>query len=980
MNTWKLISIALVAVGLAPLATAQVITYDIQPQTYESPGGLYSLRVVPSDRHGAGPAEYTLRRIDGKVVWSATKEFTLIGATVTDQGRVAGYGYLKGPSGMGPSRKPLTTQAERKEARDRFDNLMKRVKLARSGESRAESSPAESSPAEPNGAEAGEAESKPQISAPSATFGAMVEDKAFIVYLSETGNTRICHTIPREGMVSCMSSPSIAVSDVSLEPENDVMTALVRKEEGGRERHNSLLAFRTSTGEILLDAAIDSQLNGDQTVFIAFAARAIRGTPLTLVSWAGEDGNGSRWKNACFNVLDGSGRSIWHFNLPGDYEDADDKKEDAIWDEARTGGSILRSANPWEFKIRSFEDGKSISFGVEEEPIGQWKIRELRREPYAAAIPTKRKAKGAAPKPPLPPLAERAARPAGVLDLAAGASEQGDIHDCDGLLATGDGAITFMRRDQASKELRLVVVDPKTKETRSFAPQIEPYMRSGIAPFSKDRWLILGNRDGVTDETKGLDAYWLDPKSGACEKAAETDVTFPKGVGILGERSFVVLGSTRHQTTTSEPMTAYAGAMPSWSVGASRGLGMEQAMCVTSRGEIAVLGSSRVDFFSASGELARSVDLAESWGRQPSYPSEVSPDMDGGVIVCDFGGMPSIVRMRADGSKLSEFTPVFKDGKTIRNHVVVTPVGQLWTTDGHCLCRLDASGTVVEILGNRPSNDIITGVAAMALDGARNVYLLDSRTGAVHVFDEKGARPRVCKPAPNDIKNSCGSVSAHLAVAPSGDVYVEAAERDFMNTGNYVHFGANGERLGVDDFSVGDIYAKIEFQPTSGNRWIVGYKEVFLTDRDGNILRTIDRGGDGRFFATIGPSAVAPDGSLAFLPQGGIELFTGVADPEPAEIQRVDAGGKLLPSVALPTNIQMYVKFAFDGKRLAFLAPTSPTSSAIAIVSVADGSGFKFPIPNSNDPPLGVLLPAGLDEVWVYSGKPTIQRYSIGGK
>jgi hypothetical protein len=201
-----------------------------------------------------------------------------------------------------------------------------------------------------------------------------------------------------------------------------------------------------------------------------------------------------------------------------------------------------------------------------------------------------------------------------------------------------------------------------------------------------------------------------------------------------------------------------------------------------------------------------------------------------------------------------------------------------------------------------------------------------------------------------------------------------------MNTGEYVHFGVNGERLGVEDFSVGDIYAKVDFQPTSGNRWVTGYKEVFLTDHDGKILCTIDRSADGRFFATIGPAAVAPDGSLAFLPRAGWEAVVGASEGEPAEIQRVDASGKLLPSVAIPTNIQTYANFAADGKRIAFLTSPSPSSSAIAIVSIADGSGFTFPIPDPNDPYLGVLLPAGLDEVWAYSGKPTIQRYSIGGK
>ena len=77
-----------------------------------------------------------------------------------------------------------------------------------------------------------------------------------------------------------------------------------------------------------------------------------------------------------------------------------------------------------------------------------------------------------------------------------------------------------------------------------------------------------------------------------------------------------------------------------------------------------------------------------------------------------------------------------------------------------------------------------------------------------------------------------------------------------------------------------------------------------------------------------------------------------VADPEPAEIQRVDAGGNSSECRAPDEHSDVCQVCVRREAVSRSWRRHRRRARRIAIVSVADGSGFKFPIPNSNDPPL----------------------------
>jgi hypothetical protein len=72
---------------------------SVNPATYSSTSGEFSLSVDPTDRVGRGPADYRFIK-NGAVVWANRLPFTLYEAVVTDLGLVIGYAYTNGLEGF----------------------------------------------------------------------------------------------------------------------------------------------------------------------------------------------------------------------------------------------------------------------------------------------------------------------------------------------------------------------------------------------------------------------------------------------------------------------------------------------------------------------------------------------------------------------------------------------------------------------------------------------------------------------------------------------------------------------------------------------------------------------------------------------------------------------------------------------------------------------------------------------------------------
>ncbi|MCE5267171.1 MAG: hypothetical protein LLG00_04740, partial [Planctomycetaceae bacterium] len=71
----------------------------LNPKTYTSPSGVYSLYVDPTEMYGQGKGNCRLMK-NGKTIWARTLPYTFCEAILTDNGQVAGYAYTNGREGF----------------------------------------------------------------------------------------------------------------------------------------------------------------------------------------------------------------------------------------------------------------------------------------------------------------------------------------------------------------------------------------------------------------------------------------------------------------------------------------------------------------------------------------------------------------------------------------------------------------------------------------------------------------------------------------------------------------------------------------------------------------------------------------------------------------------------------------------------------------------------------------------------------------
>jgi hypothetical protein len=94
----------------------------------------------------------------------------------------------------------------------------------------------------------------------------------------------------------------------------------------------------------------------------------------------------------------------------------------------------------------------------------------------------------------------------------------------------------------------------------------------------------------------------------------------------------------------------------------------------------------------------------------------------------------------------------------------------------------------------------------------------------------------------------------------------------------------------------------------------------------------------------------------------------------------LDNEGRLVKDFNWPEAILYDSRFAFDGKRLAYLTRDNHLNLSVVVVSILDGKGVEFPAEGSFGDLRGVVLPEGLDEAWVYSNTRVLKRYAIDRK
>ncbi len=831
----------------------------LNPKTYRSPSGEFSLSVNPSDRQGRGSAEYRL--LEGsREVWRGELPFTLRDVRVLDDGTAAGYGYTLGPEGFGGV------------SRDDYGDFI-------------------------------------------------------IAILDPQGKLRLKEAVRRGygRFVFEDQYPQPEALGLVVDAENDRLIVLVADPDINRQ-NTAWQQYRLSTGESLGTIHPKENMSDSERLHWCHLPRPIPGTPLAVVQWYR-----SQWrpylKGTHFAVVDLAGTPIWQRTLPDDYSvPNDEESEERLWNWFSKNSAILCVEAPRRFDLYFAKKGQRVSFCVQRSEAGQWTVMETDREDYEL---------------PKEPATDQAARGReeeisrislnylGTVELRAGGSKSEwpfSEYDLRGFTITDQGRFALIRT--AANETRdLVLIDQQGAMVRCVplpALKSEQEHWSGHAWLGGDRFIVAKSQYGVGGKSQ---AWIVDFASGELTPLPNFECPSVEAIIGLPNAAFAVLATHRYKYTMVRELRAYdAKGRLQWKVGEGQpedreALFSPQDICLTADGLIAVVETigEKVKFYDQSGQFIRLIDLAQAWGRAPRYPAGIEAMPDGGLIVADAVFSNGLfVRMAPNGEIQSQFSLRFPDGRRLVSSLVVGPDGRMWTAHGRALLEIDEKGVVKHVVGRAPTAERLDRIAAVAMDRQGRLYILDEHTYCVHVFSPEGEPVLVCKPDPRDVP--AGAVGfPNITISDAGEIFVSRPnESSSPDGGGYIHFSAEGRRLGVARLGLDSITEQWHFQPGSGRKWVRCYEKVVLVDTRNRVIKTIERRPNGHWLEHPDALAVAPDGSIVVFDAP----FFG-SDSKPSFCV-YSADGEPVRTFPAPVMLDSVAEIAYGDKLIAAIGYEGP--------------------------------------------------------
>lgn len=583
-------------------------------------------------------------------------------------------------------------------------------------------------------------------------------------------------------------------------------------------------------------------------------------------------------------LLDASLHSVWTQDLPKNNQPGDWKSRAVrIRAKARTDGVILPNRTTNQFSIYDVATEEQVAFEVKSSSQGNspWTVKEAGRIAYPDFLGRN----GG-----ITSFAEKTLKHLGTFPLQPKHKEiASPIRSIVCFDLDENGNFGFIRRDKAG-QYSFVMVDPEGKMLREIQLPAPKDPAKSNAPLTtwlmKDRWLITASSMGVGGNAA---AWWLDTAGGKLEPIPDFKAPAIEDVTGARDGSFVALATTRQQySMTDELITFDSRGQTLWQQKESTdskpsSFFASEAVTLTAQREIALLSNVRnlVQFYDLSGKYLRTWKLETLLGRKPSYPTIISADSKGGVLIFDFNGNPPLLHLDATGKSLAQMEMKYADGRVI-SHVrgaKADQAGAIWISDGECIARLDKTGTVDLILGNAPSTNALGKVAAATIDQKGQTYLADERTGAVHVYDATGKHLRTCLTDARDFDGKL--IMPNLGVGNDGSVYLQP---DFRLP--LIQFAPDGSRIGRKTFDLDSITQKIFPLAKENQMLVLGYKKAFITDEKGNLLKTIERCPDRQWLENMTDASVAPDGSFVIVTgytqaHGGwqVHLYSAMGEP-----------------------------------------------------------------------------------------------------
>lgn len=877
-------TLTLLALLLWPVAgRGQLFRSIVNPKTYTSPSGTYTVTVDPEDRQAEGGATVTIRR-QGQQVWSGKMAFTLLNAGITDDGAVGGYGFSRGKKG-------------------RSD----------------------------------------------------LEGDFHVVLLDSRGKIRLDQQTPRQQSRFLDHSPDPNPEGLILDPEDDRLVVRVADPDINRGIE-SWWIYRLSTATPLTKIEPRRQMEASEPTRYIIDAQHVAGTPLTLLHWWRFD----RSEGARFTLIDPVGKPVWSLELPEDYQSLNEDERDRIQAEIRANGAILRTDQAGSFDLRFVAAAQRVHFTVTRAPDGSWEVVERGRTPYtpadsrpsAPAIPTQRlTALGTITFPP---------------EFTAAASP---VRNLEGFVIAGSDRFAFLRREAKGPDT-FVVVNTAGKlihQVRLDGIPIAPKSDwSGYLWAGGDRFLLTRSELGGKGQ-----AWYLDAASGAITPLAGFECPPIKRIAAFPQGGFITLNTVATKYTMWEEMYAFdAQGKQIWCQKGGNGYSSEDGperlfspedLTVTPDGKVAVLDNIAltVQIYAGNGRFLKRLDLEKAWRRKPEYPTNIVPDANGGFLIFDFPGKPSIVRTYADG-KIRVGVPLpasaAQENGTL-DEIRIGSDGKIWVSDGHYLKRLTDAGKVDRVLGDRPDAAHMGRIDKLKMLSNGRIYALDSRAGAVHLFDETGKHLSVRRSGHPDA--SLGSFASAIHVLENGELFLRRKQ-------GILHFSASGERIKIG----GKSSAGAKRHNAAANRHVVFWDEdrdsLAGVDREGFLVRNIERLPNRDWIPMVLQSASDTRGALAVLTA---PFFQG-----DWRISLYTPDGAPLRSFPLPETLQKPYGLAFDGSRVVV--------GGKGKVVVFDTSGkalweFSPELPGEQDTSWQAFLVHGGKELRLYDGVRTIHRYTM---
>lgn len=843
----------------------------VDPKTYVSPSGRWSLDVDPSSIDGQGDADYILKN-EGRVSWSGRKPFTLLDAEVADNGVVAGYAYSGG-----------LVVAE--------------------------------------------------------------GSKIHLIILDASGKAVLNKTEDREESRVIHGGPEPWVNGVLLDEETDRVTFRL----DDHDRDERWKTFRLSDGKPVSTFELTDPAGTEQGYAWLNDVRVVRGTPLNLVAWGIEDLADERARpDIRFALLDTAGNVFWQHDLP---KDRAPRATQGDKGDVNLPGALPHGKRG-EFEIRSFRTGERVLFRVTGDGRSGYRVAEIQRRSLAPQPGEAAQAPGAE---------EIVNAVTALPPITLGRNREGGPNPTQGVQQfdiDAKGRFGFARRDAACAVTFVLMDGDSAREYALGSLALKPNECYGplVAWAGGSTWLVSQE---YAKGGRGPIGWWIDSGTGAIRPFTITEPLMVLAVAGTGQGAVVVLAADDNFADTLLWLDSSNVENRDFrkNIEADRGeLLSPEDLTVTRGGDIAVIDVVRhvIEVFARSGAHKRSIDLEAKWGREPSYPSGLSADGEGGFLVDDFGAELPLVRILDTGSIRAELKPQYSD-RTATGRIYrlrVAPDGRLWGSDGEALLQFDDRGVVVDSIGPSAGVHRLGEVAAWAVDSDERIYAVDRRSGGVHVFDSKGMDLRTCSPLPGQIADALYDPS--LSVSIDGRVLLRTSEA-LSETEAFLEFSPTCA-LTTREVSARSLF----WAPSAGGLWAQRFRELALLDAQGKEKLRINRRPDGRWLSMIYHAVIADDGSLA--------IATGARKDDGREswaLNVFDADGKPRSIAFLPSSIDSGT-FAFDGRRV-----VAWDAGRLRIMDVAGRTMALLAAPKDIQAirKMPILLSRNGREAWVLDGE-----------